>query len=128
MFSETYNSGDTIRMIKHVHEKYEKVYCVLDNAGPNTAAAVLKYAVESGGDVVLKYILPYTPQLNPIEPQWAAIKGGVGGTYFGDFGSMQTCIKDALENGEVPVVRLQEYLTDPASRRGETSAKVICTA
>ena len=127
MFSETYNSGDTMRMIRHVHKKYEKVYCMRDNAGPNTAAAVLKYAAESGGDAVLRHILPYTPQLSPIGPQWAATKGGVGGTYFGDFGSMQRCIRDALENGEIPVVRLQEYLTDTASPRGDASVKVICT-
>ena len=78
--------------------------------------------------VVLRYTLPHTPKLNPIEPQWAAIKGGVGGTYFGDFGSMQICIKKALENGEITVVRLQEYMTDPASPRGDTGVEVICTA
>ena len=128
MFSKTYNSGDTLRMIRHVHKKYEKVYCLMDNAGSNTAADVLKYAAGSGGGVVLRYILPHTPQLNPIEPQWAAIKGGVDGTYFGDFGSMQICIKKALENGEIPVVRLQEYMTDPASPRGDTGVEVICAA
>ena len=128
MFSKTYNSGDTLRMIRHVHKKYEKIYCLMDNAGSNTAADVLKYAAGSGGGVVPGHTLPHTPQLNPIEPQWAAIRGSVGGTYFGDFGSMQICIKKALENGEIPVVRLQECLTDPTSPRGGAGIKVIRTA
>lgn len=121
MFRETYKSDDTIQMLEHARKKYGKVYCLLDNFGSNTATAVLKHVADSGGDIVLRYTLPHTPQLNPIEPQWAAVKGGVGSTYFGDFASMQQCIKDALENGEIPVVRLQEYMTDLASR-GEIPA------
>ena len=39
---------------------------------------------------------------------------------------MQACIKKALENGEIPVVRMQEYLADPASPRGAPRAEVIC--
>lgn len=66
----------------------------MGNAGSNTAADVLKYAAGSGGGAVLGHTLPHTPQPNPIGPQWAAIKGGVGGTCFGDFGSMQTWHKE----------------------------------
>ena len=64
----------------------------MDNAGANTSTDVMKCVANAGGDIVLRHILPHTPQLNPIEKQWSAIKGGVGGTYFRDFGSMQTCI------------------------------------
>ena len=77
------------------------------------------------GDVVLKYTLPHTPQLNPIEPQWLVVKGAVGGAYFGDFESMQLCIARALERGEIPVVRLQEYMLGPTPPEGPPRVQVI---
>ena len=99
IFSRTYKSEDTMCMIDHIHKKYGKVYCLMDNAGANKSVKVMNHEKSMNGDVVLKYILPHTPQLNPIEMQWLVVKGAVGGTYFGDFESMQKAIKCALERG-----------------------------
>ena len=126
LFSHTYKSEDTIRMIDHVHEKYGKLYILLDNAGANTSMKVKNHVKDMNGDIVLKYTLPHTPQLNPIEPQWLVIKGAVGGAYFGDFESMQRCIARALERGEIPVVRLQEYMLGPTPPEGPPRVQVIC--
>ena len=126
IFSHTYKSDDTIRMLDHVREKYGKVYCLMDNAGANKSFTVQKRVRDMKGDMVLKYTLPHTPQLNPIEMQWLVVKGAVGGTYFGDFASMQKTIKQALERGEIPVVRLQEYMLGPTPSKDPPSVEVIC--
>ena len=126
IFSRTYKSEDTMCMLDHVHKKYGKVYCLMDNAGANNSAKVKDHVRDMGGDVVLKYTLPHTPQLNPIEMQWLVIKGAVGGTYFGDFESMQKAIKQALERGEMPVVRLQKYMLGPTSPKDLPSVEIIC--
>lgn len=126
LFSHTYKSEDTIRMIDHIHRKYGKSYILMDNAGANKSAKVKDHVKDMGGDIVLKYTLPHTPQLNPIEPQWSSIKGAVGGTYFGDFEHMQIAIKHALERGEIPVVRLQEYMLGPTPPEGPPRVQVIC--
>ena len=126
MFSHTYNSDDTIRMLNYVLKIYGKYYCIMDNAGANKSAKIAKYVAESGGNIILRYILPHTPQLNSIEPQWDAVKSGIGGTYYGSFEKMQQSVKKALENGEIPVVRPQKYMMIPDFERGDTRAEVIC--
>ena len=99
MFSRTYKLEDTIRMIDHVYKKYGKLYILLDNAGANSSAKVKNYVEDMNGEVVLKYNLPHTPQLNPIEPQWLVIKGAVGGAYFGDFKGHADRHKECLGAG-----------------------------
>ncbi len=103
MFSKTYNSGDALRMIRHVHKKYEKIYCLMDNAGANTAADVLKYAAGSGGGVVLRYTLPHTPQLNPIEPQWNVLRRMMlAGRYFASVEDLRAVIAAIARRRCVP--------------------------
>ena len=126
MFSHADKSEDTIRMIDHVHKKYGKLHILLDNAGANKSTKVKNHVEGMNGEVVLKYNLPHTPQLNPIEPQWLVMKGAVGGTYFGDFESMQIAIKNALERMEIPVVRLYEYMRGPTPPDGPPRVQVIC--
>ena len=126
LFSTTYKSDDTIRMLEHVRTKYGKLYCILDNAGANKSGDVKRYVAGTNGDVVLKYILPHTPQLNPIELQWCVTKGGTGGAYHGDFDALQLCIKEALENGDIPVVQLQEYMRSGKLRKGPIKVEIIC--
>jgi len=41
----------------------------LDNAGWHKSAAVKEYLDGHGGDVVLRHLPPYTPELNPVEVQ-----------------------------------------------------------
>ena len=99
MFSRTYKSEDTMRMIDHVYKKIRKVV---------HAARQYRFQQQSQSEKSrggherrggAKYNLPHTPQLNPIEPQRLVVKGAVGGTYFGDFQSMQIAIRNAMERG-----------------------------
>lgn len=126
MFSNSYKSEDTIRILEHARKKYGRIYCVMDNAGANKSATVKNYVKSTNGDVVVRHTLPYTPQVNPIELQWSSIKGFADGIYFENFEKMQQYIKTALKSGQIPVVKLQKYLTGPDSHNGPASVEVIC--
>lgn len=126
IFSNSYKSDDTIRMLEHARKKYKKIYCIMDNAGANRSIAVKDHVANSGRDIVIKYTLPHTPQLNPIELQWSCVKGCVDGIYFESFEAMQQYIKNALESGQIPVVKLQKYLSGSDARKGPPSVEVVC--
>lgn len=62
VFSDTYRSGDTIRMLARALGKYDKIYCIMDSAGANTGTDVMEYVAGAGGDIVPRHILPHTPR------------------------------------------------------------------
>ena len=89
-----------------LRQKYGKVAFVTDNAASHKSHLIKKYLKDAGGDVVLIYLPPYTPQLNPIEIQWRMIKVRLAARYYQTEDEMEDSIIRLVESGEVQPVRI----------------------
>ena len=59
-------------LVPALRERPDSVVVVLDNLAPHKAACV-RAAFEAAG-ISHRYLPPYSPDLNPIEPAWAKVK------------------------------------------------------
>ena len=109
-FHEKVNSEAVIAFLEFLRHRYGKIFVILDNAAAHTSRAVREYIESTRGDVVLQFLPPRTPQHNPIEIQWLEIRRAIAGIYFGDVDEMQKRIRQLLHSGEVPIVKLFEYM------------------
>ena len=82
----------------------------LDNAAAHTSTAMREYIGRAGGDVVLWFLPPRTPQHNSIEMEWREIKRAISEAFFGRFDKLQERVKQLLRSGEVPIVKILDYV------------------
>ena len=92
--------------LEALRQKYGKVAFVTDNAKSHKSELIQKYLETAGDDVVLIYLPPYTPQLNPIEMQWRIIKARLAGRYFATEENIEDAIIRLVESGEVQPVQI----------------------
>jgi len=83
----------------------------LDNAGLHKSVAVKEYPDGHGGDVVLRHLPPYTPELNLVEVQWHSIRKATGNRLYESTDEMKESIRAMLDNGEVRPVKMSSYPT-----------------
>ena len=83
----------------------------VDNASHRKSKKVQEALKSFGGNVLLKYFLPYTPELNPVETQWRGIKKGTANVLYEGTEEMQKSIRTMLGNGEIKIVKMASYLT-----------------
>ncbi len=75
------NSSHYFSYIKHIieemdkHSVYKEAYIVMDNSPIHKIQEISKFIEEKGYHCV--YLPPYSPDLNPIELFWAALKSRV---------------------------------------------------
>ena len=93
-------------LLEALRQKYGKVAFVTGNAAPHKSELIKKYLKSTGGDVILIYLPPYTPQLNPIEIQWWMIKARLAARYYQTEDEMEDSIIRLVESGEVQPVRI----------------------
>ena len=92
--------------LEALRQKYGRVAFVTDNAKSHRSKLIQEYMESTGGDVVLIYLPPYTPQLNPIEIQWRMIKARLAARYFATEDEMEDSLIRLVESGEVQPVRI----------------------
>ena len=92
--------------LEALRQKYGRVAFVTDNAKSHKSKLIRDYLKSTGGDVVLIYLPPYTPQLNPIEIQWRMIKARLACRYFATEDEMERSIVRLVESGEVQPVQI----------------------
>jgi putative transposase len=73
----------------------KRLVIVLDNFSSHHAVLVRQYA--AGNNIHLVYLPPYSPDLNPIEQIWRAIKREVSATFVRDYEHMAATIARAFE-------------------------------
>ena len=61
--------------------------------------AVSEFVKSLCGEIKLVYLPPYTPQLNPIEIQWMALKEMLAGRYFESTDGLVGAITDLIDSG-----------------------------
>ena len=82
-FYDKANSDNFLDFLREVHKQFGKCVVFLDNASYHKSKAVLEGLEEFGGDIVLEYFPKYTPELNPVEPQWREQKRHTAGRLIG---------------------------------------------
>ena len=100
------NSNTFKIFIEALYQKYGKLVFVVDNASYHKSHTIQEYLKSKGGEVILIYLPPYTPQLNPIEIQWRMIKIRLAGRYFATEEDLKDAIIRLVESGEVQPVQI----------------------
>ena len=113
-FHEKANSESVIALLEYLRRRYGKIFAILDNAAAHTSTAMKEYIGRAGGDVVLWFLPPRTPQHNSIEVEWREIKRAISGAFFGRFDKLQERVRLLLRSGEVPIVKILDYILNAA--------------
>ena len=92
--------------LEALRQYYGHVIFVIDNASYHKSYFIQDYIKSTNGDVILIYLPPYTPQLNPIEIQWRIIKERLAGRYFASEEELEDAIIKLVESGEVKPVQI----------------------
>ncbi len=100
-----------IKFLKVLRRKYGKVLLFVDNASYHRAGLVREQLTEWNGDVVLRFLPPYTPELDPVEIQWRAIKRRLPAKVFETLDDMERPVQRLPAKREVLPVKLFKYLT-----------------
>lgn len=95
---------------EYPQSKHNKIYIFLDNATYHKAYAVQDKAKELG--IILKYLPPYTPNLNLIERLWKFFKSKVvKNRYYQTFDEFQNTIIKFFQNYKQYLPELRKLLT-----------------
>ena len=111
--SATFTTRQTAKAFVTLWKRYKKFgkdMLVLDNASVHKSKVTMDKLAEFKGDIVLYYIPPYTPELNPIEVQWGIIKKATANTLYESTGTMKDSMRRMLKSGEMGVAKLSQYL------------------
>jgi transposase len=82
--------AEFLRKIREANAEYGVVVAVLDNFASHRAAALQKAAEDN--DILLVYLPPYSPDLNPIEFIWKSIKRAISARFIHSADEMQQVI------------------------------------
>ena len=109
--TDAINSETFIKFLQDLLKTCPKFVMVPDNASCHKSKTVTEFAESTGGDIWLVFLLPYTPQLNPIEMQWSVLKRLPSGRYFRSVVEPKKAIMALADSSEMKPVRLMSYLT-----------------
>ncbi len=109
--TDAINSETFIAFLQEMLKAYPKFVMILDNASCHKSKMVAEFVDSTDGAIRLAFLPPYTPQLNPIEMQWAVLKRLLSGRYFRSVEKLKKTIITLVDNGEMKPVRLMSYLT-----------------
>ncbi len=100
---DTINAVSTIELLKQISQHYnhlDTVYVFADNARANKNKALIEW-LKSQNLIKMRYLPPYSPNLNLIERLWKFMRKVVINTkYYPDFKDFKGAIVDFFENQE----------------------------
>ena len=105
---ESANSETFREFLEEIRRDRPRLFMVLDNASYHKSKAVREYVESTGGDIELEFLLPYTPQLNPVETVWRDLKKRLAGRFFRSLDELKAAITAIL--GREMGNRLKGYL------------------
>ena len=109
-FHDDLSAGSCVGLVEHLRRRYGKVGIIADNAGSLTGRGMRKCLDDADGAVEMLHLPPRTPQLNPIEAGWREIKAAVADIFFGGLDGMRDAIRRMIRNGEIPIVKMFDWL------------------
>ena len=81
------NGKKFLSFLKRLHKRHRKLCIVIDNARWHLTKDVMHYVKDHS--ITMIRLLPYSPELNPIEQYWKNIKNWLGTKEFYDKEGMQ---------------------------------------
>lgn len=109
-FSKKVNQGEFIAFLRKLLKKRGKVLLLLDGARWHRANKVKKWAVANRHRLKLVFFLPYTPELNPVEPCWNDIKRELGNKLFYNTREMKRVIRKQVKRKDFFAGKMFQYL------------------
>ena len=110
-FYDKANGEDYCDFLRQLHREFGRVLLFLDNASYHKSGAVRECLEEMGGDIQIRYFLPYTSELNPIEGQWRNVKKATANTLYENTSDMASAIRRMIASGEIIKATMSHYLT-----------------
>ena len=111
MFYEKPDSDGFCSFLERVHKRFGKVVLLsVDNASYHKSKKAREFLERYNGEIVLEYLLPYTPELNPIEMQWRVIKRVLSAKVFGTLDEMEQSVRTLFARKEILPVKMFNYL------------------
>ena len=110
MFYDKTNTDSFCDFLEKVHEKYGKVLIFLDNASYHKSVGVREMLEKYKGEIILEYLPPYAPELNPVEIQWREIKRRLSAKMFDTLDEMEQSVRKMFASGEILPVKMFRYL------------------
>jgi len=74
--SKKINANAFLIFLRKLNKSYKKLCIIMDNATWHLTKKVLQFCKDSGIKIIR--LLPYSPELNPIEQYWQNIKKWLG--------------------------------------------------
>ena len=112
---DTLGSDSFIDFLKKTFKIHGRFVMILDNAPGHTSKTLNNFIESMHGKIVLIYLPPYTPQLNPIEPQWAVLKRLIAGRDFKSEDDLAYAVNMLIKTDQVMPVKLTDYLVPSKS-------------
>jgi len=109
-FSKRVNQRVFIAFLRKLLKKRKKVLLLLDNARWHRGKKVKAWAAANRHRLKFVFFLPYTPELNPVEPCWKDIKKELGNKLFYTTGGMKRVIRKRIKNKDFFVNKMFQYL------------------
>ncbi len=111
MLYDRTNTGSFCDFLERVHERYGKVLIFLDNASYHKSGGVKETLEKYDGEIILEYLLPYTPELNPVEIRYRKIKRRLSAGMFKTLDDMGRSVRKLFAKRELLPIKLFQYLT-----------------
>ncbi len=72
--------GKFLQKIRAINSEFKRIIIILDNFKSHHSKYILDYAEKH--DIILIFLPPYSPDLNPIEFIWKSIKREISKNFF----------------------------------------------
>ena len=104
------------KFLRALHKRYGRIVVFTYNASIHKVRDVMTFVKKCKGDVIFKYYLPYTPQLNKTENPWLNVRRYTANTLFESLDECKKFIRKDLDSGMIKIVEMSEFLvTDQVS-------------
>jgi transposase len=106
-----YDRGNTPSMsnfVTHLHKELGKVLLVMDNASYHKSAEFKKHIRSFGGDVIIIFLPPYSPELNPVEMLWREYKRYIANKLYTNMNDMISAMDEMLADGIIDIPAMPE--------------------
>ena len=100
------NGRKFLSFMKRLHKRHRKLCIVIDNARWHLTKEVMCYA--RNHNIKIIRLLPYSPELNPIEQYWKNVKTWLGTREFYDKKQLRAQLQKALRK-DILMPRISDY-------------------
>lgn len=100
------NGKKFLSFLKRLHKRHRKLCTVIDNARWHLTKDVMCYVKEH--NIKMIRLLPYSPELNPIEQYWKNVKAWLGTCELHNKEQLRTQLQRALRK-DILIPRVSDY-------------------